>query len=614
MVSFSYITKSIAVKCLVTALGLLMLGSCTKFPSKPGRASSASSGQSQSPYSMPAEAYLALAKNQAQGEQQNMLLLAAGRYIEDAQFQEAERLLTQITQLSQPQSDEKNILQARINVAHEQAQAAIARLSAVKQLNQLPQYYQIEYHEMLAWAYESVGNLSYALNERIKLDPLLLDTAHQTINRRNLWLSLTRLPTAELNTLSAEIENNPVLEGWIKLALIARESEVGKPTEAYHGVLAEMEQWQRDYPRHPANSLLPSPLSSAESFLHPSPHQIALLLPLTGPLSGPGSAVRDGFVAAYNEAGAPRRLDIKAYDTNGADIATLYQQAIVNGADYVVGPLAKPEVNVVAKQDHPVPTLLLNDTDVNLHDNAFMFGLSPSNEARQVAYRASKKGLHRVLIIAPYGVWGDDIVTAFSNQWRVSGGVVVDRLTYDDKTDLNTAVRDFLKVSARQASAKQFHVAGGLQNSSANAKRRQDFDMIFLLAYPSNARQIMPLLRYYFAGNVPVYATSTVYSGITNTMQDKDLDGIRFCDMSWVFSHQMPNKNWPESLNSYNRLYAMGMDSYALATELNRLILFPAMIVNNNTGVLYLNGAHQIGRILAWGQFRGGVAQLTSET
>ena len=271
-------------------------------------------------------------------------------------------------------------------------------------------------------------------------------------------------------------------------------------------------------------------------------------------------------------------------------------------------------MNVVAKQDHPVPTLLLNDTDVNLHDNAFMFGLSPSNEARQVAYRASKKGLHRVLIIAPYGVWGDDIVTAFSNQWRVSGGVVVDRLTYDDKTDLNTAVRDFLKVSARQASAKQFHVAGGLQNSSANAKRRQDFDMIFLLAYPSNARQIMPLLRYYFAGNVPVYATSTVYSGITNTMQDKDLDGIRFCDMSWVFSHQMPNKNWPESLNSYNRLYAMGMDSYALATELNRLILFPAMIVNNNTGVLYLNGAHQIGRILAWGQFRGGVAQLTSET
>jgi outer membrane PBP1 activator LpoA protein len=83
--------------------------------------------------------------------------------------------------------------------------------------------------------------------------------------------------------------------------------------------------------------------------------------------------------------------------------------------------------------------------------------------------------------------------------------------------------------------------------------------------------------------------------------------------MFWVFNHQQPNKNWSESLNSYNRLYAMGYDSYALTAALNRLILFPAITLNES-GVLYLNRAHQIARILAWGQFRGGIAQLISQT
>ena len=114
-------------------------------------------------------------------------------------------------------------------------------------------------------------------------------------------------------------------------------------------------------------------------------------------------------------------------------------------------------------------------------------------------------------------------------------------------------------------------------------------------------------------GNIPVYATSAVYGGAENTIQDKDLDGIIFCDMVWVFNHALPSKSWPEALNSYTRLYAMGLDSYALASNLNRLIIFPATMLNES-GVLYLNRKHQIARILAWGQFQGGVAHMISET
>jgi len=140
--------------------------------------------------------------------------------------------------------------------------------------------------------------------------------------------------------------------------------------------------------------------------------------------------------------------------------------------------------------------------------------------------------------------------------------------------------------------------------------RRRDFDVIFMVAYPSKARQIMPLLKYYYAGDVPVYATSMVYAGNTDAMKDRDLNGIIFSDMPWVFTHSMSNKNWPEPLNSYNRLYALGMDSYALSTQLNQLLLFPSMGVSDKTGVLSLNSSQQIARTLAFGQFKNGLPQL----
>lgn len=139
--------------------------------------------------------------------------------------------------------------------------------------------------------------------------------------------------------------------------------------------------------------------------------------------------------------------------------------------------------------------------------------------------------------------------------------------------------------------------------------RRQDFDMIFLLAYPSKARQIMPALNYYYAGDIPVFATSSVYSGHANILKDKDLNGIIFCDLPWVFSHQMSVKNWPEQFNSYNRLYALGRESYALTTQINQLLLFPL-----NKSNFSLKENQQITHLLEWGQFKEGKVYSLNKT
>ncbi|MFA5959650.1 MAG: penicillin-binding protein activator [Tatlockia sp.] len=551
------------------------------------------------PYTRPASAYLALAKNQAENEKQNWLLLAAGRFIEDGQWRDGLRVLSETTALTPEQSNTRHILLAKTDLMREQPKAAIARLANVREITSLAPFYQLQFYTVLARAYDAVNNPSFAVVERIKLEHLIPDEAGRANNRRLLWLTLTRLSSEELNTLAMEASDNSELQGWMKLALIAKNKARAEST------YTQVEQWQSQFVRHPANALLPSPLASIKPKLFSAPQQVALLLPLSGPLAGPGGAIRDGFMAgASSNEGAKVRL----YDTAKGDVRALYNQALNEGADYVVGPLSKNEVALVAGLPHPVPTILLNDVEGASSPNAYYFGLSPSNEARQVALKAQKNGYKRALVIAPAGAWGEEISAAFATQWHSVGGVVVDKLAYTPETDLNLAVRDVLHVTASQAREKQLKELLG-QAIQSLPGRRQDIDMIFLLAYPSKARQIMPLLKYYFAGNIPVYATSAVYAGSPNVMKDKDLDGVVFSDMPWVFASPLTNRNWPEQLNSYNRLYALGLDSFALTSQLNQLLLFPAMGVNDKSGVLYLNQGQQIARIPAWGRFRGGIAQ-----
>lgn len=560
-----------------------------------------------SPYTMPADAYIALANNHMGEEKQALLLLAAGRLVDEGRWQEANTILAQIKPASSLQADKKNLLMAKIDLLRKHPRTALNRLAAVRHAAQLPLYEQAQFHELLARAYKALGKSLESINERIKLDNILPDEASRANNRRVLWVTLTDLPLAELNTLVLETPSGSELSGWMELALIARQDSA-YPDKMLH----KLKQWQQHYPNHPARSLLPSSLDSVQSHLYSKPKHIALILPLSGPLSGPGHAVQDGFMTSFRAHNSAASTTVRLYDTHRLGAARAYHQAIAAGADYVVGPLSKPEVKTVASMSHPVPTLLLNNVSTHTQDHAFQFGLSPSNEARQVASKARQASLSRALVIAPTGTWGNKTLSAFSSEWRGLRGHVVDTLRFDPNNteSLNESIRELLQAVSDKERKEQLKALAKNPDLERTPLRREDFDVIFLFAYPSQARQIMPLIRYYYAGKVPVYATSSVYAGTENTVADRDLNGITFCDMPWVLSHpNMGHRNWSERFNSYSRLYAMGMDSYTLSTELNALQLFPALGMGNETGTLYLTPNHRISRILSFGKFEQGIAK-----
>jgi outer membrane PBP1 activator LpoA protein len=341
------------------------------------------------------------------------------------------------------------------------------------------------------------------------------------------------------------------------------------------------------------------------------PTKIALLVPIEGSLGATGQAIRNSFLSAYFYAKEQQENPptVTVVDTSGGNITALYQQAVAQGANFIVGPLTKMDVQTLASSGQlSVPTLALNTLDNNAGAaNLYQFGLSPQDEAAQVAEKAFRDGHRRALVISPIGAWGQGIADAFTKRWQSLGGTIVDTYAYPAKGEYTSGIRDLLQVTQRKSDSS---------GSKAVPEHRQDADVIFLAAFPQQARQIRPLLLFYNAGDLPVYATSLIYSGVPSPMYDQDLNGIIFADMPWVLNysqsprltsiHQRVTSLWPSSFNRSPRLYGFGVDAYTLATQFNDL----NSGIAGATGQLSLGQNGVINRELSWAQIRNGVPVL----
>ncbi|RDI44763.1 penicillin-binding protein activator [Aquicella lusitana] len=421
------------------------------------------------------------------------------------------------------------------------------------------------------------------------------ESYHTTLwegNADTIWNKLQATPPSRLAALQRET-SDPTQNAWLQLALISKRNSVNTQQLAHQLII-----WRNSNPSHPANQLLPNDEILNQLQNAAAPQQIALLLPQSGPFGTSGRAVREGFLNAYyanlSKAGQQR---VKFYDTASTpSMAALHQQAVAEGADFVIGPLIKDQVQQLSKSgSFTSPTLALNYTTLywgSLPTNFYEFGLLPEDEVAQIADRAHETGRSRAIIIAPQNVWGKRLVSAFSTRWQSIGGSIQETWYYSANTDFNQEIARLLKVNLSQD--KQLMKEGGNKESLQN-QRRQDFDVIFLFAQPQPARAILPLLRYYYAGDVPVYATSSIYSGKLNPAKDADLNGVIICDIPWT--KQLARMRSDDEVSS-DRLYAVGQDAYLLSQTLQRLTYLPNFPIYGRTGALTLSSTHQIHRRL----------------
>lgn len=560
-------------------------------------------------YPLTADAYLQKAQSASGEPHFSYTLLAVGRLLQDGSQARAKQILDSLDddQLSNELNTQKYLLSAQIAEQAQQPNQTLEYLSHVRQIESLPELQRTHFHNLRARAYLENHQPLESIRERITLSQVLTQADSQNWNRDLIWKTLQHSDEDLLKTASHE-QSEDELQAWLALAYSIKHNEDGEE------LTSELKDWQQQHPNHAGSVYIPQHLRLRDEDI---PKNLALLLPLHGNLAKPGNAIRDGFMAAYFAAKQNgQNIRVKIYDSSRTkDIKSLYDQVTKAGANFVIGPLSKDNVTTLAKNNFQVPTLSLNYTNENLlsPNNLYQFGLSPQDEALQVAIKAFQDGKRNAVLIYPGDKWGANLAETFQTQWQHLGGSLIGSLAYQNKTNLNQEIRKLLQIDKSQARKKN------LQNIVKESlqfipRRRQDIDMIFLIAKPKIAQQIQPLLKFHYAGDVAVYANSLIYQYSPNG--NKDIDGITFCDIPWLLDPehvQQISKNMSalakHKSSHFSRLYALGYDSLQIALKLNQLQHFPEIGMPGATGRLYLDPRGRIRRELIWAKVDNGKVQ-----
>lgn len=456
------------------------------------------------------------------------------------------------------------------------------------------------------------GEFIASARERMFLSGALVDDLY-LINHQAIWSSLLLVEDNELSEF-AKKSSTFLFKGWLELALIVKRNQINLDKQ-----LAILRKWQVKYNNHPAAKDLPGGLDLLEQYVENKAKYIALMVPLSGKLAVTGKAIRDGLFAAYYEAqkAGAQVPELKVYDTaKTKDFWELYKQAILDGNELVIGPLAKQYVERLQEESRlPVPTLALNYGKRDFSENPdllFQFGLAVEDEAELAAHYARQQGYQNAVALMPKGQWGERVFKRFSETWQGLGGQLVEAQFFTGKGDYNRVISRLFSIddSERRNRKLRKQLDTPLE---FQARRREDVDFIFVAALPKQARQIKPTLAFNFAKNIPMIGTSQIYSGTPSRSKDRDLENVVFCDIPWMLENNKMRKNikklWPRAKGGLDRLYALGADAFQLYPRLVQIKVLKHSQLAGQTGQLSMDDYGQVVRTLPFAQFKKGYAK-----
>ena len=466
---------------------------------------------------------------------------------------------------------------------------------------------QIKISTLRADAYAANQRLIASARERVLIDHLLSKTQSK-VNREKIFSTLIELPAPLLVAYAKKAVSNE-LRGWLSLAAMTKQFQ-NKPSQQ----LRALTDWRKLWAGHPAAQTMPESLKLLDTVVAGQPDEIAVLLPQSGRLRSIGQAIQNGILAAHYE--QQSRSKIRIYDTEkGESIQALINRVAREGADLIIGPLNKQKVASLNKLRLPVPVLALNRLNRTgnsvTNPNLYHLSLAPEDEAIQIAKQSRLEGHRHALIIAPNNEWGDRTARAFKETWTQNNGLIAGESRFAEDENYNKFIQGLLLVDQSMTRAAELKRIIG-SSFEFKPQRRQDIDVVILLANSKQARQINPSLAFYYADDLPVYGTSLTYESGDNRINNIDLNGIRFCDIPWKLAPTDAFRDrihtlWPQSAQQLSSIYALGVDAYNVLPRLKQLRDLPNSAFFGGTGRLTIKKQDFV-RELMWGQYANGKA------
>lgn len=425
--------------------------------------------------------------------------------------------------------------------------------------------------------------------------------------------------------------NRPQLTAWLELAVVVRTHSIN-PTTSTEALTRWGQRHRHQMDTAPAKAQAELWLDQWRAQNH-GPRTVGVILPQNSAFARPGEAIQDGMMDAWLAIAPSQRPKLVFYyvdDGQTAELFDVIDQAVKDNIDWLVGPLARTDVEDILRArgaQWPLPTLLLN-TPTNpqylrrLGENRLAFALSPEVDAKQAAYQADRLGLDRALVLAQDTPWGQRMADAFITAYRSTGRRVVDQAWYDPlRVDHSALLQSVLGLNASQARIDEISRLIG-EEVASEPQRRTDIEFIFLASRAEDARQIRPQLQFFRAEDLPVLSTSHAIDGAVDARRDVDLEGLYLPMPPWFITgssadrtRQLAQNRYPEIMNeaSLSHLYAMGHDITQIIRWLEPLRDDSLLTLHGMTGHLSVDTSGLIQRDLMPVMIRNGRTLIQDE-
>ncbi|MCU3485647.1 penicillin-binding protein activator [Enterobacter hormaechei subsp. steigerwaltii] len=315
--------------------------------------------------------------------------------------------------------------------------------------------------------------------------------------------------------------------------------------------------------------------------------------------------------------------ELKIYDTSAQPLDQVLAQVQQDGASIVVGPLLKNNVEALMKSNTTLNVLALNQPEqVQNRANICYFALSPEDEARDAARHIHEQGKQAPLLLIPRSTLGDRVANAFAQEWQTLGGGVVLQQKFGSASELRAGVNGgagiALNGSPVSASLPQQQsvTIGGLTipapPTDAQISGGGKVDSAYIVATPEEIAFIKPMIamRNGSQSGATLYASSRSAQGTAGPDFRLEMEGLQYSEIPMLAGSnpQLMQQALGAVGNDYSlaRLYAMGVDAWALANHFTQMRQVPGFELNGNTGDLTADQDCVINRKLSWLKYQQG--------
>ena len=407
--------------------------------------------------------------------------------------------------------------------------------------------------------------------------------------------------TASQRQAAAWAEQGPAAQIWALRTAIAQSFSTTEKAE-------RLDDWLSRNPRHSFTTALPEPLARLRHRPPPA-RQVGLFIPLNGPLAAAGKTVRDGFISAYLQDSAAVKPEVRIYDTASEPMAALLQAGRSAGIQFIVGPLSKPALESLIELQPRIPVLALNYPNTPMDggscggeaparlaagDGFAALGLAIEDEAALIAERLLANGRERVLVIRNGRGWAIRGTSQLARSWPHH----LEEHAFGNIKTLTESVGEALQIAASQARHDQ--LAETLRTPIEFLPRaRRDIDSIVAFVDHLQALALAPALKFHFAEELPVYASSQSVRGAGRL---GDLEGFQVAELPFRLHPGPLNRAFYEAFDprdaSLTALFALGIDAYRLFDHWS--LLSAGDPLRGATGTLRLGADGCIRRTLGW--------------